>query len=84
MRRRLAEAAQGTSAAAAYRQAVQGGLTMRIKKEIIEALHEAGIESSSMRSCLSIPGDAATFIVLLSLAGAYEGPSGDETDPRLR
>lgn len=57
---------------------------MQIRKEAIEALHKAGAEASMMKSGLAVPGDASTFIVVLSLAGGYESPSEDEADPRLR
>jgi hypothetical protein len=59
-------------------------MAMFIRREVIEALHEAGAEASMMRSGMAIPGDAATFIVMLSLAREYESPSDDEADPRLR
>jgi hypothetical protein len=57
---------------------------MFIRREVIEALHEAGAEASMMRSGLAVQGDAATIIVMLSLAGRYEMTSEDEADPRLR
>jgi hypothetical protein len=59
-------------------------MAMLIRREVIEALHEAGAEASMMRSGIAIPGDAATFIVMLSLASKYEEPYEDEIDPRLR
>jgi hypothetical protein len=59
-------------------------MAMFIRREVIEALHEAGSEASMMRSGMAVPGEAATFIAMLCLAAKYESPNEDEADPRLR
>lgn len=56
----------------------------RMRTEAFAALLETGTEEGLPRTGLAAPGEASTFIAMLSLAGGWDNSIDAGGDPRLR